>query len=310
MQVDYFSQSKVKTWRRCPKSYEYKYVQGLQRRTSPPALLRGVTLHAMLEAQIKGTDWKVPLNIYREQYDSLWGEERDSYPSPEELESMIIRYNNHWATDGLDYGGRAEITIEAELDGMKFKGIIDALPDDQHGRRWLDDHKTHKVLPDENVRFSDIQTVLYYWAMRENGQKVDGILWDYLRTKPPAVPELLKSGGLTKRKNIDTDADTYLKAIRDNGLDEKDYANILSIVSKNTFFKRVYLPKPSEVLISEVVGDFFGTAKEILQHDGKRFCRNMTMDCKSCTYHSLCSAEVRGLDGEFIKKQLFTIRQG
>lgn len=308
MEVDYFSQSKVKTWRRCQKSYDYKYEQGLQRKTSPVALLRGTTLHAMLEAQIKGTDWRKPLAAYKEVYDTLWGEEAEGYPSPEELESTIVRYNNHWEKDGLDYAGRAEIELLAEYKGMKFKGIIDALPDDQHGRRWLDDHKTHKILPDEHTRFSDIQTVLYYWGMRENGEHVDGILWDYLRTKPPTAPELLKNGQLSKRKNIDCDADTYMATIVANGLNPADYADMLALTAKNTFFKRVYLPKPSETLITEVVEDFFGTAREMLNHDGKRFCRNMTRDCKSCSYYQLCSAEVRGLDGSFIKKQLFTIR--
>ncbi len=308
MEVDYFSQSKVKTWRNCQKSYDYKYLQGLQRRTNPVALLRGTTLHAMLEAQIRGTDWRAPLEDYRKVYSTLWGEEADGYPTPEELESIIIRYNKHWEKDGLDYGGRAEITVEAAFQGMKFKGIIDALPDDQHGRRWLDDHKTHKILPDEHTRFSDIQTVLYYWAMRENGTPVDGILWDYLRTKPPTAPEVLKNGSLSKRKNIDCDADTYLAAIHANGLDPKDYSDMLALTAKNTFFQRVYLPKPSETLIKEVVGDFFTTAKEITEHDGKRLTRNMSRDCKSCSYYQVCAAEVRGIDSEFLKKQLFTVR--
>lgn len=308
MEVDYFSQSKIKTWRRCQKSYDYKYLQGLVRKASPVALLRGTTLHAMLEAQIKGTDWKVPLEDYRKVYTNLWTEEAEDYPSPEELESILVRYNRHWANDGLDYGGRAEIEIMAERDGMLFKGIIDALPDDQHGRRWLDDHKTHKVLPDEHTRFSDIQTVLYYWAHRENGEPVDGILWDYIRTKPPTPPEVLKAGGLSRRKNIDCDADTYLKAIHDNKLNPDDYKEMLALTAKNTFFKRVYLPKPSETLIQEVVGDFFGTADEIRRHDGGRFYRNMTRDCKSCSFYQVCSAEVRGLDSTFIRKQMFTVK--
>lgn len=640
MEVDYFSQSKIKTWRRCQKSYDYKYNQSLVRRANPVALLRGTTLHAMLEAQIKGTDPQVALEEYRKVYDELWGEQAEGYPEPEELQSIITRYNKHWADDGLDYGGRAEIDLVVEYQGMKFRGIIDALPDDRQGRRWLDDHKcldsehwvhtnqgmtqmkdltldhkvvssdghpigiqeivhqvlpgfeielkgnkkfrataehrwpaligtrpgrleykivdtqsllsypvaylvpsppikglndqdylidpyvlgaligdgclaqsvrfccpeseilgnvasrlpghsikrvssldkadsyylgglrrkvkslgllgkrsyekhippeyllgshsqrwdllsglmdtdgtvyknssylyvttspqlawdiqvliqslggvtlvrspksnkyqggkegrksysikftlppeysppfklsrkilsvtqknrvrfgsnlrvmsvkplgdipvtditvnsedhlfscegvlthnTHKVLPDEDARFSDIQTVLYYWAMRERGDKVDGILWDYIRTKPPTAPEVLKNGTLSKRKNIDCDSDTYLAAIIKNGLNRDDYSDMLALTAKNTFFKRVFLPNPAEELITNVVEDFFISAREILQHDGKKFCRNMTKDCKMCTYYSVCSAEIRGVDSEFIKKQIFTIRK-
>lgn len=309
MEVDYFSQSKIKTWRKCQKAYDYRYNQGLVRRSSPVALLRGTTLHAMLEAQIKGEDWRVPLEVYREKFTTLWAEEAEDYPTPEELESTILRYNRHWSQDGLVYDKRAEITIEVEHKGIKFKGIIDALPDDQHGRRWLCDHKTHKVIPDEATRFSDIQTVLYYWAAREVGTTTDGILWDYIRTKPPTVPEQLKSGGLTKRKNLDTDADTYLAEIKRLNLKEEDYKDILAIVAKNTWFKRVYLPKPGEKLIKEVVGDFMTTAKEILNHTGERLSRNMGRDCKSCQYFQVCSAEVRGMDSEFIRKQMFTLKE-
>ena len=308
MAEEYYSQSKIKTWRRCHKSYDYKYRQGLVRRSSPVALMRGVTIHGMLEAVIKGQDPMGALEEYREGYKKLWDEERENYPEPEVLESMFHRYQKHWANDGLDYGGRAEITVEAEHRGYKFKGIIDALPDDAHKRRWLCDHKTHRVLPDEHTRFSDIQTVLYYWAMRENGEKVDGILWDYIRTKPPAIPEMLKSGGLSKRKNIDTDADTYLAEIHRLKLNPADYADILAQVSKNTFFRRIYLPTPNEQLIQSVVGDFFDTVEEIA--NSKSCVRNMTRDCKSCSYYQLCSAEIRGLDSEFIRKQMYIVKQG
>lgn len=306
--MKHYSQSEIKAWRRCQKSHEYKHIQELSRKTSPVALLRGTTLHAMLEANIKGEDWKPALQVYRETYDELWGEERENYPSPEELESIYTRYQQYYANDGLDYGGRAEVVITAEKDGIGFKGIIDALPDDSEGRRWLSDHKTHKVLPDEHTRFSDIQTVLYYWACRESGMKVDGILWDYLRTKPPSVPEVLKSGGLSKRANIDTDYETYLKAINDNGLNPDDYRDILEKVKGNTFFKRIKLPNPPNDLINSVVDDFFATAREIEEHGDKPRVRNLTRDCKSCSYYQLCSAEVRGLDSSFIKKQMYTVR--
>lgn len=304
--IDYFSHSKVKTWRRCPKSFDYKYKQGLQRRTAPGALTRGVVFHDMLDHWVMGKDWTQPLEEYRKVYAQLWDEEAEKHSRPDELESLFHRYREKWKNDGLDYEGRSEIEVTCEHRGLMFKGIIDKLPRDDQGRLWVCDHKTHRVIPDENARFSDLQTVLYYWAMRENGETPDGILWDYIRTKPPAVPEVLKSGGLSKRANMDTDADTYLKAIKQQGLREEDYRDFLAKLEKNVFFKRVYLPKPNETLIKSIVNDFFDTAEEILE--AKRYPRNMNRDCQSCSYYQLCSAEMRGLDTDYIVKSLFVKR--
>jgi len=270
-------------------------------------MLRGTVLHAMMEANILGKDPMVPLGAYSEAYSKLWAEEAEQYPAPEELVSIIHRYNRHWTNDGLTYGDRAELEVMTEYRGLKFKGIIDAMPDDTQGRRWLCDHKTHKTLPDENARFADIQTVLYYWAARDTGLKVDGILWDYLRTKPPAIPEQLKAGGLTKRANIDTDRATYLGRINELGLNPQDYADILAKIDKNVFFQRVYLPKPAEELIINVVEEFFDTAHEIENSTSK--ARNLTFNCSTCTYYPICSAEVRGLDSSYIRKQLYMLRE-
>lgn len=302
-----FSQSKIKSWRRCHKQYRYKYDQGLSRRQAPVALARGITFHEMLDAKVSGGDWKLPLSKYRQDYQRMFDEERENYPTPDELEALFHRYQEKYKDDGLDYQGKSEIEVIVEYEGITFKGIIDKLPKDAQGRVFVCDHKTHLRIPDEDARYSDIQTVLYYWALQEVGEQVDGVLWDYIRTKPPAVPEVLKSGGLSKRANIDTDYETYLKAIVDNGLNPDDYKDILEKVKGNVFFKRIFLPKPNRALVDSVVNDFFSTAREIM--DSKSEVRNLTKDCKMCSYFQLCSAEVRGLDTEFIKKQLFVVKQ-
>lgn len=636
---EYYSHSKVKTWRRCHKLFDYKYEQGLVRRTAPAALLRGTTFHEMLDAQVMGTDYKVPLQAYRDVYDNLWDEEKARYPNPDDLELMYFRYLNKYENDGLKYNGKSEIEVMVEHQGIVFKGIIDKLPEDAAGRNWVMDHKcldsnhwvetdhgklrmgylteshrvisskgqfigiqeivhqslpgyeiklvggktfrataehrwpamvgerpdrlrykivdtqnllsypvaylmpapplvseftsiellidpyvmgvilgdgsvtqgvrvccpegeiisevisrlpsgasaklvsppgradsyylsgvrpyikrynlagkrsyekhipedyfrgsleqrmdllrglmdtdgsvykrssylytttseqlvidiqrlitglggiplvrspkrnkyqggkvgrraylvkftlpesvgipfkltrkieslrpmkrrfgsnlkvlsvtplgdipvtditvesedhlfsvegvlthnTHKVIPDENKRFADLQTVLYWWALVENGQKMSGILWDYIRTKPPTQPELLKKGGLTRRKDLDSDYETYLAAITENGLDPADYQVELERLKDNVFFKRVYLPHPSAELVTNVVEDFFTTAREIENSTSK--ARNMNQDCTNCSFFQLCQAEVRGIDGSFIKKQLFTVRE-
>lgn len=304
--METFSQSKIKAFRRCPKNYEYKYVQGLSRRTTPSQLARGVTFHEMLDAVAMGKDPMIPLANYRKEYNNLWNEEEGEYSSPEDILSLFNRYRKFYADDELDYGGRSEIEVQVEHQGIVFKGIIDKLAKDRQGRIFVMDHKTHKLIPDESVRFSDIQTILYYWAARESGEKVDGVLWDYIRTKPPTKPELLKRGGLSRRKDADVDYDTLLETIRENDLDPDDYREELERASKKVFFLRIKLPKPGEDLIKEVVGDFFHTARDI--QDSTHFPRNMSRDCKMCSYYQICSAEVRGFDSESIRKMMFVTK--
>lgn len=301
-----FSQSKIKTYRRCPKAYDYKYNQGLTRRASPATLARGIVIHDMLDARVMGKDPMERLEEYRKSYDLLWEDEAESYSTPDDILSLYTRYCKFWAGENLDYQGLSEIEVRAEYQGMMFKGIIDKLPKDPQGRVWVSDHKTHKIIPDEATRFSDIQTVLYFWARREEGHRVDGILWDYIRTKPPTVPALLKAGGLTRRKDTDCDYDTWMKAILDNKLDPKDYQVELERSKSKVFFQRMYLPKPGEDLIKEVVKDFFDTAREI--KNAESFPRNMTRDCKSCFSYPICALEVRGMDSDLVRKQMFVCK--
>lgn len=308
MRNEYYSHSKVKTWRTCHKLFDYKYEQGLVRKTSPVALLRGTVFHEMLDNRVLGKDPYEPLIGYGKIYDELWEEEKENYPSPGDLKSMYTRYVDRYKDEKLDYRGISEFEITCEYRGIVFKGIIDKLPQDNFGRVWVMDHKTHKVIPDENKRFSDLQTVMYSWCLEQNGTKTNGVLWDYIRTKLPAVPETLVKGGLSRRSNIDTDYDTYMGEIQRLGLNPEDYSDILEKVKKNAFFKRIFLPNPNSTLVTNIVGEFFSTAKEIENSTDKS--RNMNHNCSSsCSYFQLCQAEVRGIDSDFIRKQMYTIRE-
>lgn len=312
--MQYYSQSEVKAFRRCKKAHDYKYRQFLVRKQAPHQLARGVIIHDLIDAHFTGQDYKPRLEEYRKQYQGLWDDESEGFTSPEDIEALFLRYLNHWKDDGLIYEKRSEVEVRVAYNSeVGFKGILDKIPLDRQGRKWVMDHKTHKVIPDEATRFADIQTVLYYWAAGEEGiitPGKDGVLWDYIRTKLPSVPEVLKSGkGLSRRANIDTDYNTYMTAIKEGGFDPDDYKEELARAKANSgsFFQRVRLPSPNQDLVNQVVVDFFDTVKEI------RSCttptRNMTRDCKSCSYFHVCQAELRGLDSEFIRKSMYVIQE-
>jgi hypothetical protein len=137
-------------------------------------------------------------------------------------------------------------------------------------------------------------------------------MWDYGRMKAPAVPEVLKNGQLSKRVNIDTDVYTYRKTLRENGIPEKGYRDILKKLEgkERTFFERVPLPAPSKHLIKEVVEDarqWALIAKKALR-TGKAPRSMSGFNCNGCEFRTLCEAEIRGLDAKFIRKKDYEIR--
>jgi hypothetical protein len=272
---------------------------------------------ALKRSDKNAPNWVQALAPYEKQYGKLFKQDPENYGDViGDVKQIISRYERYYADDGLTYlkgldGKPYEIEVKVDLaPGILFTGHIDKMPRDKQGRIWIMDHKSHKVLPDADNRFSDLQLILYFWAAPlSNLGKPTGVLWDYLRTKLPAVPEQLKDGTLSKRKNIDTTYDTYLAEVKRLKLREKDYADILSQLKPRgeiDFLLRVPLPAPRPEMVKTIAQDALSTAKEI-QRNGDSTVRTMDRTCKQCEFFELCQAEVRGLDSNFIRKTQYQI---
>lgn len=322
------SQSLVRTFRECQKKYWYRYVELIAPRRPKIQLIRGTIIGRCLDALAeqrhnrKAPAWETAIEPFRKQYGNLFREEIEEYGDLlGDIEYMIERYSRVYVGDGLTYlkgkdGKRSEIELEVEIaPGIVFMGHIDKLVKDESGRVWDMDHKSHRVIPGPEDRFADLQQVFYMWAAPLSGYpKLAGVIWDYIRTKKPAVPEVLKSGELSQRKNIDTDYETYLGAIRENKLNPADYNETLARLKPRghiDFFERVRLPNPPKELVRNVVQDMVTSSKEIKQFRarGKEPVRNVTRNCKGCEFYELCQAEYRGLDANFIRKSRYEINK-
>lgn len=299
------SHSRIKTWRRCAKAHDYKYNQRLRRKAPALPLLRGRIIGECLDAIAAGEGFESVLADYEKKYKRLFREEQEMYGDLiGETRSILSGYVRMWKNDGLKYVATEE-KVEVELaPGLTFIGYIDKVVEDRHGAKWIMDHKSHKVLPDDDHRAADQQLVLYVWAYRKHS--IRGVCWDYLRTKPPAVPEVLKSGELSRRANIDTDQYTYRKAVKDNGLNLEDYEEFISTLSDgSSFFERVWLPAPKDSLVETVVNDLRNDAT-VIKHLGETITsRNLSRDCPNCEYFQLCQAELRGHDSSLLRKSRF-----
>ena len=331
-QPEHISFSEVSSYRRCPKQWSYRYLQRIKRKYKGVRLLKGEILHEMLNAyvnrKIHGTKydgddpWDV-LEGYAEEFATYFEQERDMHGDViGDCGKIFEGYLRKYRKDPLTYE-ESELKIELDLSklgagaiNVTFIGFIDKIARDPQKRRWLMDHKFLKGIPTADDRFAELQLLLYVWAygMKNPKDQLDGVCWDYARSKAPTEPEVLKKGGLSKRKNLDCDPYTYLRTIRREKLDATQYVDMIEHLEgkEDTFFERVFLPKPSTDMIIEVVNDFLQTAAEIqAKRDGGRCARSMSQfNCNTCEFRTICEAEVRGLDADFILKSEYVPRGG
>lgn len=312
------SNSSIKTWRKCKREYFYKFVMKLEKKAKPAPLYKGSVIHEILEERIEGRSWKMKMNQILEEFDKLFDEEKDEYGRLDlELPTIIEGYHHLYKNDGLEYldidGKKAEHDIYVALDGkpieeslLVYTGKIDTIALDSEGRTWLMDHKTFSSMPDENFRFTNQQILLYAWAMEKMGlPKPDGVIWDYIRTKVPSKPDLLKNGTMTK-KQLDTTYKVYYDALVENDLDPDDYQDYLDNLKgrEGNFYRRIYLPI-NEAMIEPVVEDLIETAKEIaVLHDITK-ARNLDRHCTFCSFRMVCQSDLQGLDTDFILNQYY-----
>lgn len=317
------SQSLIRTFRECEMKYWYRHVELLKPRRPRLQLVRGTIIGRCLDLMAemrhnkKAPNWRTAIEPFRKQYGNLFAAEIEEYGDIlGDIEYMMARYERVYANDGLTYvkgkdGKRSEIELEVKLTPkIVFKGHIDKLAEDDRGV-WDMDHKSHKVIPGPEDRFADLQQVFYTWAAPLSGYgKLAGVLWDYIRTKKPTVPEVLKSGELSQRKNIDTDYETYRQAIEDNKLDPAKYQDMLNLLKPRghlDYFERVRLPNPPKTLVANVVEDMKVSAQRLydFRHGNDEPVRNVNRNCKGCEFYELCQAEYRGLDAKFIRQSRY-----
>ena len=298
------SNSKVKTYRRCPNAYKYKYVMKLEPRLKKIQLERGSWVHELLEYWYRGDDWKQLHRRRTADFYNLFEEDREELGDlPSECLRIFRSYVRYWKLEDRHY-----VVVDTELDeiitlpnGLEMHVIIDLILEDKRtGLLWIFDHKTRANFASSDSMLLDPQLTNYFDAAVLMGYTpMGGVVYNEIRTKPPAVPELTKSGHLTRRKNIDTDSYTYMSAIKSHGLDIADYEEILRHIARNEherFFRRVKLPKDPPMLRT-MRRELIESAREIATAERRMsFPRTFDRSCDWCDWKGLCIAQLHGGD--------------
>jgi hypothetical protein len=314
-----FTNSIIKSARRCLKATQYKYAQRLKPKVVGQALYRGKWVHAVLETHYKGGDWKEEHRKWCLKYNNLFDEEKAKLGDlPVEVKNLMRGYFWHYHNDADWDVLETELTIETEiLPGVVFRCRVDNMVETPYGL-YLVDHKTHKNLPSHEFRLLDTQSPLYVWAAREAGYPVVGFIWNYLRSRPQAHWRFTQKGELYKRIG-DTDYPTAYTDLVRHGFNPKDakWRPQLDALKKaryvhgeaqiSPFFRRDVMDR-DDAMMGQVLNEARRTIKRIRKYDFTRDdverSSNWTCD-RWCDFHAICTTELSGGNVDFIRRKQY-----
>lgn len=313
--------SMMKSFRRCPKQFEYKYVERLKPRVLGRPLRFGTWMHELMEAHYKGEDVEARHRHNTAKFSQYFDEEKDMLGDlPRDTWRTWKSYLWHYENDPWIVH-QVEFTLEADLpDGTLYRCRLDMLIENQYGL-WIVDHKNHKTLPRLDFRILDAQSALYIWAALKNKIPVQGHIWNYLVSKPPHQPELIQSGARFSKKGLgSTDYPTLVRAIKKAGFDPADYAALLrqlkgrqyvpGQIQTSPYFRRDVLEK-SPGLLKRVATEGYRTVQGIKNYRwdkpngtervADRSCQYM------CSYEDLCTLELLGGETRQLRMQKYKV---
>lgn len=178
----------IDTYRRCPRAYQYKVLQGYSPRVSANDKQFGVAFHTAMEhfeLNYKlgvSFDDSLAAALARALLD-LQGLEFDSYYNPENLIRAVTCYLHEYPRTGEVLA--VEQRYEVPLVGAYSMSLrVDKLIKDDNGDMWISDYKTTKKTVGDfyfNKYALDSQISGYIWAMRKLGYPVKGFIVDAIQ---------------------------------------------------------------------------------------------------------------------------------
>lgn len=300
------SQSKIKTWRNCRRQYHYKFVELLRKKKVKRPFTFGRIVHEMIEAYAEGDDPFEVLDTLELEKGAYFRREIEMYGNIiEDIRAIMKEYFDYWGEDSLVYIRKNKRSSEHEfrielMTGLWFTGRIDG-----YGKakkmRWVVEHKSFSRMPNDDDRWRSVQAAVYFRAIQMMGwPEPDGVLWDYIGSKPPAMPELLQSGKMSQKKSL-TLPTTVKGFLSEHNLKHGDYREYLKAVEerRSDYFIRWFNPVKRDV-VQTVWDDFLETAIEIAENHGDKKSRNIGRHCAWCDYEAPCRTEMTGGDVDFI----------
>ena len=321
-------QSKVRSYRTCRQAYHFKYEQRIVRRRVRRPFMFGKLIHRMIEAQAQGEDPHQVLSDVVLDDLPMFEAEREMYGDIVADIGVIMTDYFEYHKDGLRFIPVKDETGEyryAEHEfsipladivdaddrersqGISFQGQVDGLGKTANGLRGLVENKSFDKLPSDDERWRNVQSVVYIRAVKHLGwmKVVDGTCWNYVMSKSPTVPQLLKDGTRLSIREITTLPSVVRAALKVHGLSEESHEELMlrAEASRHNYFQRVFTPV-SRVVADNVFNGFVETAVEMRDNRHRRD-KNIGRHCTWCDYEPLCRTQLTGGDEEFVMRTEF-----
>lgn len=329
------SLSAINSYRQCQQQYAYRYFERLRRKDRAKQLELGSMLHKYLElyyGQYVGVKKRAPKPLKAHQF-AQTAASAEFAPSIKATVRLLVNLGNrelaaefnnmlalagritdrYFATRGESDVDEYEILLVEEwlnldllragkgLPATRSNGKLDMLTRHRdNGRINLWENKSGAEIPESQMRLRDLQTSLYnekLFATGKIAERVDAVIWNYLRTKEPTIPQQLKNGSLTTRADLDSTWEAYAAELTRLKLDFAQYEEQRTRLQGRE--ESAFFPRFEQVILADpdvLLTDYVQTARDIRRSRAawrakkRRPVRTLSQSCNWCEYHDLCNA--------------------
>ena len=337
------SVSQINCFLACRRRWHYSYCEGLRQKRERDYLTVGKLCHAGMEAAMrKRWDWAMKgadpdlqdlIEVGTAAVTRMWDEYMEvtdfldeELPEQQELlaraldvfEEALEEFDPlRWMPVTVARDGEPIPALELHFcvpcaGSQSLHGYIDAILHDlETGQVWCVDYKFRRTLAaDDDERFN-LQNAVYMMACRQMGIDVAGTMtWQRYNT-PSAVPKFNRDGSVSRSK-IKCTWPRFRRFLEEAGLDPADYSEMegkLADVEMSRATREIRSDEMIDLVWAEIVepaSRTIGSASEL-----GMLWSIPSMDpwtCRLCSFQSLCQAELRGYDTDYIRETEYTLR--
>lgn len=284
------SHSEVESYLRCERQHYYGYGLGIQRIGTSIALSKGTLGHSALEVYFtkmmemqEAGEWDPdtgPMLCFHAA--TLW-----LIDSGDPLYGEVLGYLT-WFFKGMPRKLKTAkiIGVEKEYslrinDDLEYPFVVDLVVEDSLGQVTVIDHKFMGMMLTERDMELMPQLSKYLGAMRALGQRVDFVAYNQVKTKENREPTIESQYRYTEYEITDT-------RVRETFREQLVAADRIQ--------------RSKQHVIDEPETGLYDWSQTALRVANK-------MVCNSCSFRSLCVAELNGEDAEYVLDAEYAIKK-